>query len=67
VATKNKKIRYGDIVHLASGGPRMTVTNVEHEAIQWLVSCVWFDADGNVRTHRFAAELLRKFKKPPYW
>lgn len=38
-------IKTGDVVRLKSGGPKMTVTEVEYSemAEQRLVYCVWFN------------------------
>ena len=46
----------GASVRLNSGGPRMTVQQIEDE----LVTCVWFDKDLKLRDAKFRREMLNE-------
>lgn len=63
-----KKLRTGIEVQLNSGGPLMTVTEIEWSGPENVedakpsavgVECAWFDEDGKVQTHSFPAACLR--------
>jgi uncharacterized protein YodC (DUF2158 family) len=43
---KSSKITVGDIVHLRSGGPHMTVSLIRAGRVH----CMWFDGQGIART-----------------
>jgi len=47
----------GDVVELKSGGPRMTVDNVEGEDA---VVCVWLDKNGEKKLGSFRSVMLQK-------
>jgi uncharacterized protein YodC (DUF2158 family) len=51
-------LKIGDIVRLKSGGPNMTIEEIDTDQI---VSCVWFQ-DTIVKRHKFAAALLLRPK-----
>jgi uncharacterized protein YodC (DUF2158 family) len=55
------QFKKGDVVKLASGGPKMTVTG--EGAYGTGVACEWFDAKGNRQTGDFEPEAL--VKVPP--
>ncbi|MDO8971624.1 MAG: DUF2158 domain-containing protein [Saprospiraceae bacterium] len=48
----------GEVVHLKSGGPKMTVENIAHGK----VFCQWFDENNNVQRAMFTPESLEKVK-----
>ncbi|WP_324670621.1 DUF2158 domain-containing protein [Hymenobacter sp. GOD-10R] len=54
----------GDVVHLASGGPSMTVITADQE----VVHCTYFDQEGNLYGNPdgipFQSELLRAGNAP---
>jgi uncharacterized protein YodC (DUF2158 family) len=47
-------INEGDIVHLKSGGPRMTVQELDGDGAY----CIWFDGDGKKQGARFRISNL---------
>jgi uncharacterized protein YodC (DUF2158 family) len=47
----------GDVVELKSGGPRMTVDNVEADDA---VVCVWFEKSGEKKLGAFRSVMLQK-------
>jgi len=49
-------IQKGDVVQLKSGGPWMTVTDVEDGE----VSVTWFDKDNQLKTGDFEEDTLNK-------
>lgn len=54
-----EKLKIGDTVKLNSGGPTMTVCNVNDTMIE----CEWFDPSKDcVRTHEFRTSMLTKVK-----
>ena len=40
-----KKFKIGDVVQLASGGPKMKMNGAEHEGSTSIIECVWFAGD----------------------
>jgi uncharacterized protein YodC (DUF2158 family) len=52
----NKPISAGDLVHLKSGGPTMTVRSIVDEKIE----CEWFDKGGALKKHEFKLHSLRR-------
>ncbi|GGF08672.1 DUF2158 domain-containing protein [Hymenobacter cavernae] len=54
----------GDVVHLASGGPSMTVVTVDGEVVR----CTYFDQEGDLHGNPegipFQQELLRAGSAP---
>ncbi|MEZ9129576.1 YodC family protein [Vibrio splendidus] len=50
----------GDRVQLASGGPIMTVSDVDSKSIE----CQWFDKKGELKVSEFIAETLKKYVEP---
>lgn len=48
----------GDVVHLKSGGPTMTVTRMEDEYGTMKVSCTWFDDKGEQKFSSFEPEII---------
>jgi uncharacterized protein YodC (DUF2158 family) len=50
-----ENIKKGDTVQLKSGGPIMTVHNVDSMAF-----CQWFDKDGALKQGHFQPEQLKK-------
>jgi uncharacterized protein YodC (DUF2158 family) len=50
-------LKIGDVVALKSGGPDMTVENIDE---QGNVTCTWFEKDGNLKTWTFKEEMLDK-------
>jgi uncharacterized protein YodC (DUF2158 family) len=58
----SEKLKASDVVHLVTGGPRMTVEKVDEDNI---VRCVWFDRLGDKlwgdpKRATFATALLVK-------
>jgi len=49
----------GDVVHLKSGGPLMTVESVDDSG----VNCTWFDEKKNLRNARFPQTTLEKWEE----
>jgi uncharacterized protein YodC (DUF2158 family) len=54
------EISEGDVVRLKSGGPPMTVTEVDSGLGQRLVFVVWFDSNNELRSGTFPAGTLEK-------
>jgi len=55
-------MQIGDVVRLKSGGPKMTLTDIEEASI----SCVWFDRNGKRQTGVFPAATVEPFvARPP--
>ena len=50
----------GDRVQLASGGPIMTVSDVDSKSIE----CQWFDKKQELKVSEFIAETLNKYVSP---
>lgn len=54
-------VRVGNKVHLASGGPSMTVESVERVGGKTMVHCVWFDHEHNEKRESYPeAELVQE-------
>lgn len=56
----------GAITMLKSGGPMMTVINLERDMLGLMIYCKWF-TDGSCHSARFTAEALfdpTKFSQP---
>jgi uncharacterized protein YodC (DUF2158 family) len=51
-------LRVGNKVHLASGGPTMTVEAVETVGGKTMVHCVWFDHEHNERRGSYPEAAL---------
>jgi uncharacterized protein YodC (DUF2158 family) len=51
----DKPIAAGDLVHLKSGGPTMTVRSIETDNVE----CEWFDK-GALKTHKFKLHSVRR-------
>jgi uncharacterized protein YodC (DUF2158 family) len=64
MATAAELFSVGQLVHLKSGGPTMTVSNVTIEYADHMVSCQWF-VGTNVETNRFPAGTLQLIPDPP--
>jgi uncharacterized protein YodC (DUF2158 family) len=56
------RVKAGDVVRLKSGGPKMTVVEVDVDGR--VAICTWFDADGKLQGDRFPVEILRKAEPP---
>ena len=56
-------IQAGDLVHLKSGGPTMTVESVNTTGNLTLVSCSWFDGKKLVHAN-LSPEALKKGQSP---
>ena len=54
----DQPIKVGDRVKLISGGPPMTVNDIEGDDID----VTWFDGDENVKKDRFSRHVLKIFK-----
>ena len=50
-------LQIGDVVQLKSGGPTMTVHQVNNDRS---VICQWFDRDGALKTEPFQPAQLKK-------
>ena len=48
----------GDVVRLRSGGPDMTVSNLEGTLMEKGIMTTWFDSKGERKTGVFAPEAL---------
>jgi len=51
----DKPIFNGDLVHLKSGGPTMTVRSIQGDNVE----CEWFDK-GTLKKHQFKLHSLRR-------
>ena len=51
----------GDIVRLKSGGPKMTVTELDERE----VTCTWFDRNGRNKTNKFPVATVEAFVAQP--
>jgi uncharacterized protein YodC (DUF2158 family) len=58
-------LRVGNKVHLASGGPSMTVESVETVGGKTVVHCVWFDHEHNERRGSYPEVALVQDDGPP--
>ena len=47
------QFKKGDVVHLKSGGPKMTVTEIIDEGNYRIVHCRFFDKNNNLQTAEF--------------
>ncbi len=56
-----QEIQAGDLVHLKSGGPTMTVESVSTEHNITLVECVWFEGK-KLNRQNFSPPALAKGK-----
>jgi len=54
----------GDIVTLKSGGPTMTIENVQEFVTGTVVICTWFDKDNKYCSQQFSPEVIEFPKKP---
>jgi uncharacterized protein YodC (DUF2158 family) len=50
------QFKVGEVVQLKSGGPKMTVQNIQGNEV-W---CTWFDEQKKPQRHWFAPEMLEK-------
>ena len=65
-ATKETEKKYanyrfdtGNTVQLTSGGPKMTVLDVDDLRTEGLVTCSWFDSTGRLHNDFFHVEMLK--------
>jgi uncharacterized protein YodC (DUF2158 family) len=58
----SEQFKPGDVVELKSGGPKMTVEEVDEEAGG--VFCTWFDEGNQPQQRNFIAATLKKAEKP---
>lgn len=56
----NNGFTIGDVVIIKSGGPAMTVTEVETE-IENIIVCTWFIDNKLIQTRRFNKASLKEF------
>ncbi len=57
----NRPLKPGDVVQLPSGGPRMTVEEVENNGGEDVCGCVWYDEEhGAVLRCEFAPDCLER-------
>lgn len=54
----------GDIVRLKSGGPTMTIENIQKFATGTVVICTWFDKDNKYFSQAFSPEVIETPPKP---
>lgn len=52
----------GDTVRLKSGGPTMTVENIQTIKGNVVIICTWFDKDNKYNSRPFTPEILEAFK-----
>jgi uncharacterized protein YodC (DUF2158 family) len=57
------QLHNGDLVHLRSGGPLMTVTSIQGDQ----VTCAWSEADGQIRTEHFPEAMLSDPITAPFY
>jgi uncharacterized protein YodC (DUF2158 family) len=55
-----KKYKVGDIVELSSGGPDMTVSDIDPDGV---INCVWFVGDKK-EASSFRSEAIQYSTKP---
>ena len=48
----------GDVVRLKSGGPTMTIENIQEFATGTVVICTWFDKDNKYFSRTFSPEVI---------
>jgi uncharacterized protein YodC (DUF2158 family) len=56
----DRPILAGDIAHLKSGGPAMTVRSINEDRVE----CEWFDKDA-LKKHEFKLHSLRRGPRSP--
>jgi uncharacterized protein YodC (DUF2158 family) len=65
------RLNVGDCVQLKTGGCLMTVGRIIDSATAKDVDCVWFNDTGELKTGRFAREVLRRWlldeRQDRYW
>lgn len=54
-----EQFKIGDVVQLASGGPKMTVNYVDVGHKPFKIWCLWFDRSEEVKKGEFSADSLR--------
>lgn len=54
-----RRFKTGDVVHLNSGGPAMTIELYIEGSVDCTAWCVWQDADGDPQRHAFPDVCLR--------
>ncbi len=54
-----EQFKVGDVVRLKSGGPLMTVSEIEEDGKYW---CVWF-SDKERKGDTFTGQALKPFEK----
>lgn len=61
----DRTIRPGDIVVLASEGPRMTVSHMVYDEIEgrMKVGCAWFDNERALHKGMFYPEMLERVER----
>jgi uncharacterized protein YodC (DUF2158 family) len=60
------EFKIGQVVQLKSGGPRMTVSDVDYED-DLPVCCLWFDGNGQLQDGDFDHEVLVAYMhQPPF-
>ncbi|EDZ3666756.1 YodC family protein [Citrobacter koseri] len=52
----------GDTVRLKSGGPTMTIDNIQTIKGNAVIVCTWFDKDNKYFSQVFSPESLESFK-----
>lgn len=53
----SNKFNAGDVVQVKSGGPYMTIENIEENGRVW---CVWFDKDGEPKQQSYGCTVLQQ-------
>jgi uncharacterized protein YodC (DUF2158 family) len=55
-----QEVKVGDVVHLRSGGPNMTVNGYQLVGSATMINCAWFNENKELKDGLFAPGALRK-------
>jgi len=56
-------LNIGDVVHLKSGSPEMTIRSISSEATVMIASCIWYDeSQKEFRSRELVIQTLETYK-----